>query len=110
MDPIDKMLEAALKNVLPQGEMVSKADVEGMLTNLKNELTSAVDEMVKKALPLDRDGVGRKEVVKTPEEAAREDFENDPSAFLVRKGEAVTPEEKAVVLALFKKEFDNLRG
>ena len=100
---LDKMLEAALKNVLPQGEMVSKADVEAMFASLKTELTGAVDEMVRKALPLDREGVGRKEVVKTPEEAAQEEFEADPAAFLVRKGEAVSAEEKSVATALFKK-------
>ena len=98
---LDKMLEEALKNVLPQvqGESVTKADVAAMLDGVKTELTTQFSEMVQKAFPIDREGVGRKEIVKSDEEA----FEEAPAEYLVKKGEAVTSQEKQVAVAIFKK-------
>lgn len=100
-----QQLEAAVKAHLPEAEMVKKADVESLFAAFKTEVESLVKDAVAKALPLDRNGVGRSGTVESSEPT----LESDPCAALARKAQAVrdgkaedySVDEKQVAAALF---------
>lgn len=100
-----QQLEAAVKAHLPEAEMVKKADVESLFAAFKTEVESLVKDAVAKAMPLDRNGVGRTGTVETNEPT----LESDPAAVLARKAQVLredntkdyTTDEKQLAAALF---------
>lgn len=100
-----QQLEAAVKAHLPTEEMVKKADVETLFAAFKTEVESLVKDAVTKALPLDRNGVGRTGTVESGEPT----LESDPCAALSRKASAIregkeqdySVDEKQLAAALF---------
>lgn len=103
-EAVAKALEAQKPAAEAQPEMVSKAQVEEMLTALRAEYDAKLTELTAKAEAAEREGLGRKAVVGAGDELT---LETDPVAYIVKKSRTVdahgsqyTADEKAFIANL----------
>jgi hypothetical protein len=89
---LEQMLEAAMQKVLSQQTQTSTPDVAELVKKAVDESKAAmlaeVEAMVAKAMPIDREGVGR---VGTMDVTT---LESDPVAFLTKKAATIKSEDE----------------
>lgn len=91
---LEEQLAKAVESALAQQQAVvtentvSKAEIDAKFEALKGEMSTLIADAVAKAMPADRQGVGRVGTLETPAVT----FENDPIAYMVAKAASIKSE------------------